>query len=441
MVSNMIPSTPEHKNDETFAFWVETAIVVLAIAVVLFASHPKSLGQSAISRLATVVALVDHGTWFLERPLEEAPNSFEVHTIDKVEVKGHLLSSKPPLLPLLMTAEYLVIRQVSGLRLDNMPDTLNILWIMTLTFVGLPYVIALLVFWRFTHDYVERPWVRIFGLAGMAFGTQYFGFASTFNNHVAAASFLIVYLALVIRVMESKEAWSSPGLIGLGLVGGLVMTFDIPSSIYVLFLGILMVGKIGRSSLLCIGLGVLAPLVIQTGLTFYTTGSPLPVQLYRGAYLYEASYWRNPVGIDALSEAKWTYAFNLLFGTKGIFSLYPILVIGLMGFVSASRNWSDRRSQWILAIGAGFLILCGYYILQTDNYGGEAYGFRWGITSMVLLVVVATVFLDTISVSRFWALASLLLIASIVSASYCRLDPWRTGREWPLALVALVGEN
>ncbi|HOQ90273.1 MAG TPA: hypothetical protein PLX03_09060, partial [Candidatus Hydrogenedentes bacterium] len=61
------------------------------------------IGDSINSRLATVYALAHYGSWNLESPDPDHPNPFEARAVDKVVVQGRLISSKPPLLPLLMT--------------------------------------------------------------------------------------------------------------------------------------------------------------------------------------------------------------------------------------------------------------------------------------------------------------------------------------------------
>ena len=77
------------------------------------------LGTSATSRLATVWSLTRHHTFYIDRPAGEAPNPFEQRTVDKAMANGRLISTKPPILPLLMTGEYIVMRKLLGWQLER----------------------------------------------------------------------------------------------------------------------------------------------------------------------------------------------------------------------------------------------------------------------------------------------------------------------------------
>ena len=97
------------------------ALIAVAAILVLVrgALSARAPTETARSRLATVVALAHYGTWHIDRPEGGPPISFEERTIDKVKVGDRLISSKPPMLSLAMTAEYLLIKAFFGWRLDN----------------------------------------------------------------------------------------------------------------------------------------------------------------------------------------------------------------------------------------------------------------------------------------------------------------------------------
>ncbi|HNT89100.1 MAG TPA: hypothetical protein PKL84_14640, partial [Candidatus Hydrogenedentes bacterium] len=80
-------------------------LIAAAAVIVARATHVQYLGDSANSRLATVWALVHEGVWHID-----LPNPFEPGTVDKVEIDGHLYSTKPPVLPLLIVPAWCALR-------------------------------------------------------------------------------------------------------------------------------------------------------------------------------------------------------------------------------------------------------------------------------------------------------------------------------------------
>ena len=56
------------------------------------------------------------------------------------------------------------------------------------------------------------------------------------------------------------------------------------------------------------------------------------------------SYWMKPVGIDRGEPSAWRYAFHMLIGHHGIFSLTPIFLASLVGAFDVGFC-RKRRSQ------------------------------------------------------------------------------------------------
>ena len=178
-------------------------------------------------------------------------------------------------------------------------------------------------------------------------------------------------------------------------------------------------------------LGAALPLGVHVAVMLAVTGSPLPVQVHRDWYLYESSYWRHPRGVDALNEPKLTYLFHMTFGRAGIFVLYPIL---LLGPAAALRSLVRRQTpyRWAVLAGAGgFMLLTAYYVLRTNNYGGEAYGFRWYIAAMPVLLLMGAPLLDSVRSRWKWIFISLMIGVSLYSAWECTMTPWRANQAWP----------
>ncbi len=404
------------------------ALAVSAVLIGTFSSGPPA--ETARSRLATVVALAHHGTWHIDRPPGEVPISFEKRSIDKVRVGEHLISSKPPVLPLAMTAEYIVLKATLGWRLDDDEDLERIVAVMALTFAGIPYLVALLFFDRTAAMLVSSMAGRCVGLAGVAFGTQLLGYATHINNHVPAACLLMIALYFAIGLVSGKLSPAPWRFAAFGLCGALAIAVDMPSGAFVALAGLYLLARFPRQTLTWVALGAIPPLAVHFGVTIAVTGSPLPVQMHEEMYLFENSYWRNPRGVDALNEPKGAYLFHMTFGRAGIFALFPVILLGLLpAFISASRKDPGLRPLLIIGL-VGFATLTAYYCLNTNNYGGAAYGFRWYIIAMPVLLLIGTQSIAQCTKRWQWAAVGLMLAVSIYSGWQCYGHPWQADVQW-----------
>ena len=422
------------------------AYAVLFIAAFLFAAaglRTVILGDSLASRLATVHALTHHHTWQLDRAPGAAPNPFTGLSVDQVEVGGGRISSKPPLLPLLMAGEYGLLHRLFGWSLDEKEDWRAIIQCITFSLVVLAYALTLFLFARTLHFLLDDPWKAFALTAALAFGTEFSGFSSCFNNHVPAAAMLVLCLYLLIGLVSGRLP-ATPWRFSLfGFAAAMTFAFDLPAAIFPAFAGLYLLWRFPRQALLWGGLGALPPLMVHFIIMGVLTGSPLPVQVNRDCYLYESSFWRNPTGVDALNEPKPTYLFHMTLGRQGIFLLFPVLLFGIAGAGAAlaevcglSRGAaSARRAGLVLGAFAAFVLLLTYYVLHTNNYGGAAYGFRWAIPSMPVLLLMGAPLAGRMPKRVFWMLFIPLLAVSVYSAWECHAMPWSYGREWTVRLL------
>jgi hypothetical protein len=139
-----------------------------------------------------------------------------------------------------------------------------------------------------------------------------------------------------------------------------------------------------------------------------------------------ASYWTSPSGVDQGEPSPEVYAFNVLVGHHGIFSLTPVWLVSLAGF----GIWTGRRDRRALALAIGLLtVVCVAFYLsrpQIDrNYGGMTSGLRWMFWFAPLWLVLLLPAADWLS-GRRWGrgLALVLLGLSVLSASYPTWNPW-----------------
>ena len=401
------------------------------------------IGDSINSRLATVYALAHYGSWNLESPDPDHPNPFEARTVDKVVVQGRLISSKPPLLPLLMTLIYLPFRMV-GWTLDD-PDTLKPFSIAVIFLLcQLPFAAGIWAFMRLTSWMSPIPWIILGGM--LVFASPLFGYAQQFSNHVPAAAALCGALWCLWRLLDPDCPPSSgvKDALGFGFFSALVFALDIPAIIYCATAGLLLIptGKIRLLPWILVGF---MPIFLTQEICYWIiSGSLLPVQTRPELYQYEWSYWRHPLGIDALNESRLIYLFHALIGRSSVFFLFPVFFIGFIFPVlhlikiikkDHKKIKGDTFISFLLLLWGAFCVLTLYYTVKTNNYGGAAYGFRWHLASYPVLALCCAHPISRIKTWYGWLILLLLTGISCWSAWECLQEPWGNSPNWAMRWI------
>jgi hypothetical protein len=190
-------------------------------------------------------------------------------------------------------------------------------------------------------------------------------------------------------------------------------------------------------------------------------------------YEYEGSVWKanpnkEPRGIDwaGTKEGRAAYAFHFLLGHHGVITLSPIVLLALAGMVRGVRQWlmalrapppepapetkldpvveqeteptqsteepapaTVQRSPLpeLAALTLALtVVVIGFYLVKTTNYGGWTNGPRWAfwLTPLWLLSMLPVV--DRLAACRWGrAFALFLLAVSAFSAFYRNWNPWR----------------
>ncbi len=404
---------------------------MLALGYVVWATPAPPLGDTLNSRLATAYSLVHHGTFTLNLPAPTAPNPFAGATVDLVEIDGRRLSTKPPLLPLVLTGEYAVLHHLAGWDLRDAEQRPGIMRALAQSIALPTFALALLAFVLLLRALAVPLHARLAALVALGFGTQVAGFGPHFNNHVPATAFMLLGLVLALA------AWRTGGrgaLFGFGLCAALVFAIDLPLTIYPALVGLVLLVRWPAPALVWAGLGAAGPVLLQSGVLWWVTGSPLPVQLRPELYTFEASYWRNPLGLDALNEPPGLYFFHMTFGRFGMFMLYPVLLLALPGLWAVVRSGRRPWQAGTALIGVASAVLFAYYVLRTNNYGGDAFGFRWGIGTMPMLLAVAAAGFARWRRPGWWLVAAALFAVSAYSTWTCLQAPWGANHEWTAVL-------
>jgi hypothetical protein len=394
------------------------------------------------SRWLTVRALVDQGTFAIDGVMDV--NVW--NTIDMVQHRGrdgelHLYSSKPPLLSVLLAGEYWLIQRLTGWTLAEQPYV--VVRLVLLTVNVLPMLVMLVIVARWAERFGTTDWGRVLVVATAALGTLLTPFAVVLNNHLIAAVSTAIAADATLRIWfdgDRRLRW-------FALVGGFAAfaaADDLPAlSLLALFSAGLMALDWRRWLLGFVpAAGVVVAAFFATN--YAAHGSWRPPYAHRSEtdpddnwyrYTYtlggreRSSYWLDPQGIDVGEPSRGTYALHVLVGHHGLLSLTPMWLLSLWGGWLWLRG-TDGRFRLVAASVALVTFVClAFYIgvlPQRDrNYGGMTAGFRWLLWQAPLWLLVMLPAADRATRSRWgMAAACVLLVFSVVSASYPTWNPW-----------------
>lgn len=439
------------------------------------ASMP-TLSSNDRSRWCTVRSLVDEGTWVIGRrdPAHANKNNKYVDTgivfedgwksVDKVlkPGTGEFYSSKPPLLTVVVAAEYWLLKHAFGWGITT--HTNYVVRTALITFNVVPLA---LMFWMLAvlvERYTASDWARLFVFAAACHGTFINTFSITLNNHtLAACTALAAVFPLLNRTANERMLFGflpvpdvpSPAAVALsGLFAGLTACLELPAlSLTAALFGIIVVRSPVKGLLIYLP-AALAPFALQLYLNYLAVGQWMPVYAKVDTvwYQYDGSHWfRAPGqvrhGIDWAwqHESRLAYAFHVLIGHHGLFSLTPIWIFAFAAMIVASIRVIRKAPEpstlprifqpmWLVIS----VVLLGFYLVKSNNYGGMTSCLRWLLWLAPLWLIAMIPVADRLGKLRWsrW-FGYLCLGVSVFSAAYPSWNPWR--QPWLYELLEKLG--
>lgn len=389
----------------------ELGLIALVTFILLVFTFTRTRNTTNTrSRIITVERLVERGTLAHVAPGDTTPFAL---SIDAAMVDGKLYSSKPPNYPYLMAAQAWLMQQLTGLSFY--PHRKDYIRMLTIVNQVLPYTLLLLLLLLFARYYTDKRFVLLFLLLMASVGSLVFGYAVTINNHTPAAiGFFIAFFLVWLIVYQGRSAWWYYAL--FGGIASYAASIDLPGGAIALVLWLFLLRHSWKGALLA-GLVALVPIVSTFGTYYYLTGSYKPFYLQFALYKYAGSYWNNPEALDAHQIPKWRYAFHTLFGHNGLFSLTPVLLLGLWGYIRVLPRQKWHVGRLLLGIAPALVLILLFVIFRSGNYGGYCVGSRWLIITMPFLWLAGIPVLEQMSNSlrgRLIAVALLLLSLPVV---------------------------
>ena len=165
-------------------------------------------GANDRSRWCTIRALGDEGTYEIDE-VTSRDQPIAWYTIDQVQHIGkdgnlHFYSSKPTLLPTMMAGVYKLVKLTTGKNLAD--DTTFVVRLMLLLVSVLPWAVYLFFMAKMINSIPVRDWSRYYVLACAGFGTFLSTFTNTLNNHLPAATSVIISLYFLSEIWRLETS-------------------------------------------------------------------------------------------------------------------------------------------------------------------------------------------------------------------------------------------
>lgn len=416
-----------------------------------------TLSSNDRSRWCAVRALVDNGVWIIGHRSNNRDGTYRDEgivfeegwqSIDRVKnpETDNYYSSKPPLLTFLVACEYWVLKHTLGWTITS--DTNYVVKAILVTFNVLPLVAYLWMLRNLIERFGSTDWGRLFTFAAGCFGTFVTTFSATLNNHTLAAVCTLGALysllmadgppKLLLGRFPLPPAPPSWRLAISGLFTGLLFCLELPALSLASLLAVLLVLRECNRALIWFVPFVFLPEILQLALNFWSTGQVITYAKFGSNwYEYPGSHWLKPGageikhGIDwaRQHESLGAYILNVLVGHHGLFSLTPIWLLSFAGMMHETwKQFQKNGVTWFLPVPALVVsaVVIGFYLLDTDNYGGHTSGLRWLIWLSPVWLLMLLPAADRLADARWKrGLGLMLLAVSVFSASFAVSNPWR----------------
>jgi hypothetical protein len=345
-------------------------LAVLALAVV-YAAPIQPVGWNETAHYALVQALAD-GTPIIDDYLDSAP------TGDKVRIDGHWYSDRAPGLALWSMPAYEALAAVglageAPVRVGPHEND-RAIWLLGLWGTVLPgFVLLLLV--RSVAERVE-PGLGTLAAVAVGCGTLLLPFATMFFAHVFAATLLFGAFAILFGERRRTGPPLRWALGAAGLLAGFAITTEYPSALVAVVLaGYLLAGERRlRGALERLWPYVLGGAVGALPLALYNQWAFDSVTKVAYSGLPDHQHGFFGIGTPDLGVT-----VQLLFTSRGLLTLAPVLVVAAIGVVLMhKRGWRPEA----LAFGAIALLLLVYNSGYFLPFGGHDPGPRFLILGL-----------------------------------------------------------
>ena len=384
-------------------------------------------------------------------------------TIDRVMNPDTMkfYSSKPPLLSTLLAGIYWLCFNGLGLSLIAHPNT--VVRGMLILVNALPFAGYLWLLTQIAERWGKTDWGKLYIVAAGAFATTVTPFLITLNNHTVATFSVMVAWWSVLCVWDEVSRRETPcwrHFVSAGLFSSFAATNEMPALSFAAACFVLLCWWCPGRTLLLFVPAALIPAVAFFATNWIAMGQLRPAQSEFGSpwYEYEGSHWKPPppglkkFGIDWAKhhETRAQYAIHVLVGHHGLLSLTPMWILAFVAMLIGSCRLASLWRQalfketaefpwFVMPVGLALsVVVIGFYLFKSDNYGGFTNGLRWLMWLTPIWLTCLLPMVDRLATCCWgrWC-AGVLLAISVFSASYQLWSPWR--HPWIFDLMIELG--
>ncbi len=308
---------------------------------------------------------------------------YQENTGDKVFYKGHFYSARAPGLALFALPFYDTLNLLDAGKVARSSEALRgedeMIYLIGLWGNVLPGLLLLLLVWRTAERF--EPGFGVAAAVALGLGTLVLPLSTLLFSHVFTA--LLGFAAFVL-MMRERDGPPSAVLLGLaGLAMGYAVASEYPLFFVALVLGLYLLSR--RDALNARGVVTRAGAYIVGGLI-----GIVPLLLYNHyafhswTHLAYSDVPRQQHGFFGIDLPSLKVLATLLFDSRGLFTLSPVLLMGVVGLVFLyKRGWRAEALTFggICACYVGYN--SGYYL----PFGGGFMGPRFLTTMLPFLAV------------------------------------------------------
>ncbi len=410
-------------------------IVVLVICLPLLSPlrHPlkSQMSDEEMARWATVQALVEQQTFAIDE------TDF-ARTGQKMKVADISFSDQPPTLGLLLAGPYWLLHK-AGIDFHRRPALVE--YLLTMIGVTIPVAAAAGMLYRMGRLFeLRRPWRAGLALA-VVLGSGMVSYATVLNPYAPAAALVLGSAAVLVQVSLVRSPLRSGGfLVAAGFFAALAAAIYPAAIVFtILFAGVILVMRwrwslrIGGVLMYCIG--IIPPVLLHMTLSGPITGDwrlglehvhtkPLHLSTTSITSEPEDDSLAGPPTATQMAGVFLSRLTGALFGSHGLLSHFPILILGIVGVASVMhRHWPATTKMLAVATTVGALIVILRYAWLPMDWRWAMFGCRWFVFFQPLVLFWAGAWLRKSHHPATWATAAVLLTFSMIVSLLGAADP------------------